>query len=152
MVEFGVTNLHSFSKRQQFVKRKIIEKNKNELLEQAKGYKKICSQQLSEEVYEVKPYLYKLNLRQSQMRLKLRASMTPTVRMNFKNDPQFTRELWVCPDCRDPGSAVGSPDTESHIMTTCPANEALREKKDFSDDRQLVDFFMEVINRRQSCS
>ena len=130
--------------------RKIIEKNRNELLEQTKGYKKICFQQLSEEDYEIKPYLFKLNLRQAQLRLKLRASMTPTVRMNFKNDPQFARELWVCPDCRDPGSAMGSPGTEVHIMTTCPANEALRVKKDLSDDRQLVEFFTEVINRRQS--
>ena len=45
---------------------------------------------------------------------------------------------------------MGSPETESHIMYDYPANEVLRGTKDLNDDKQLVEFFQAVINRRLS--
>lgn len=152
LAEFGVTDLEVYSKSQwkKLVREKINEKNKNELLEEVKKYKKLSYEQLSKEEYERKPYLHMLTLINSQLRMKLRGMMTPTVRMNFKNDPLFAQEMWSCPDCRVPGSASGTPDTETHIMVACPANEALRGNRDLTNDRELAEFFRAVIERRQS--
>ena len=93
LAEFMVTDIISFTKKQWklFIKKRIEEKNKYELLEQIKGYKKLCYEELSKESYEVKEYFFKLNVQQVRMKHKLRSRMTPTVRMNFSWDPQFTR-------------------------------------------------------------
>ena len=73
--------------------------------------------------------------------------MTPTVKMNFQSDSEFTRELWTCPDCSVPGDVAGSRDTQQHIMV-CTGYEALRQDKDLSTDKGIVSYFQQVMKQR----
>ena len=65
-------------------------------------------------------------------------------------DPRFTRDPWVCPDCVTPEDPIGMRDTQEHIIMACPANADLRVGRDLTEDKDLVEFFQEVISRRQS--
>ena len=74
--------------------------------------------------------------------------MTPTVKMNFQSDKQFSRNLWACDNCainRD----IGVRDSQTHILI-CPGLENLREGLDLSEDKDLVDYFQAVIKQRSS--
>ena len=65
--------------------------------------------------------------------------MTPTVKMNFKNDPTFKRQLWVCD--------ATEKDTQLHVMS-CTAYEDLRSHLDLDNENDLVIYFSLVIKRR----
>ena len=58
-------------------------------------------------------------------------------------NPIYTRELWECNEC----SQI---DTQSHILMTCPGYQHLRVNKNFDNDHDLVKFFQQVIDLRES--
>ena len=62
---------------------------------------------------------------------------------NFSKDKRFARSEWLC-KCGD------SKEEESHLMSgNCRVyGEIRRNYSDLSDDKQLVDFFNEVLSRR----
>ena len=75
--------------------------------------------------------------------------MTPTVKMNFPSDEEFTKQLWACSGCDSVGGeGIGSRDTQQHIMV-CPGYAELREGIDLENDRDLVKYFSKVIKQRQ---
>ena len=76
--------------------------------------------------------------------------MTPSVQMNFQSDKGFKENLWTCEGCRYlPG--IGFRDTQQHILI-CPGYEKLRSGRDFSCDRDLVEYFRQVLLQRMSDS
>ena len=105
---------------------------------------------------ELKSYMVNLNLHDARMRFKIRAQMTPTIQMNFKNDPAFKANLWTCSGCyprtkHTVTEQTRTDDTQSHVLI-CDSYADLRKDKDLSDDKDLVDFFVAVISRRMKDS
>ena len=124
-----------------FVKLKIAEMNANEILCQMESYKKIHRNDFEDSVHKVQPYLKDLNVAEARFRFKIRSCMTPTIRMNFQNDEDFSKKLWMCPGCNN------RLDTQAHVMT-CPAYSQLREDRDLSKDKDLVAYFSDVVRLR----
>ena len=81
-----------------------------------------------------------LNLPEARMKFALRSKMTRTVQMNFKGDTGYTRNHWKCDDCY-------MPDTQEHIIR-CPSYQHLRTGKDLSSDKDLVQYFRNVLSLR----
>ena len=55
------------------IKEKIKEKNRRDLLEQIKGYKKLSFNKLSKEPFEKKKYFDELTLEQSRIKFRLKS-------------------------------------------------------------------------------
>ena len=69
--------------------------------------------------------------------------------MNLKRDKKFVAEAWTCPACRVPWdpAQLGCEDTQDHVVR-CEAYRDLRANKDLGCDRDLVEYFRQVIERR----
>ena len=151
LVQHGIVQIKNYSKAQwkSLVKNHIREMNKNNILQQIvhEEYKKVDIEQMKNDSFYMKPYMKDMNVHDA--RFKLNAFMTPTVKMNLQSDSEFTRELWTCPGCSEPGDVTGSRDTQRHIMV-CTGYENLREDKDLSTDKGLVSYFQQVIKQRQN--
>ena len=130
-----------------FVNRKISELNEKEILAMMKSYKKIDAEDYTNESCKIHPYLKALNSKDARMRFKLRAKMTPTVKMNLMSDPAFSENLWTCDGCPEVNILDRRRDTQSHILT-CEGYSDLRINKDLDSDKGLVDYFDAVIKRR----
>ena len=134
------------------VNTKIREMNRDDILQQMKKpYKKISYVDHMDQELQLQPYLVSLNISDARLRFKLKTGMTPTVRMNFPSDPEFSRQLWTCPGCSegkpDQDIVVGYRDTQTHILS-CEGYEDLRENKDLACDKDLVTYFSLVIKKR----
>ena len=103
---------------------------------------KIDYKQLENDPFQAQPYLSNMKLSQARLRFKLNSFMTPTVKINFMSNEQYRRENYSCWDC-------ASIDTQSHIKT-CFSYEELRRGKDLEDDVDLVNYFQQLIDKRQS--
>ena len=143
LARFNIVNIKSFSKLKwkNIVKTKIIELNKSDLLSKMSTLNKLNNKLLSEEKYEMKPYFRELNVMEARLKFRIRSSMVPSVKMNFSSDKKFQQELWECQHC-------AYIDTQSHIISSCPAYEQLRINKNLENDKDLVQFFKEVLQMR----
>ena len=74
------------------------------------------------------------------MKFAIRTKMTRTVQMNYKGDPGYTKNHWKCKDCF-------TPDTQEHVIR-CPSYQHLRTGKDLSSDKDLVQYFGNVLRLR----
>ena len=63
----------------------------------------------SEETYELKEYIKKMNMHDARIKFQLRSKMFPC-KNNFKNDPENTASKWLCKVCMQV-------DSQSHILT-----------------------------------
>ena len=153
LARFGLDNLCHLSKFQfkSRVKAKIRELNKNKLVEKVRAqYKKIDLEKFANDDHKLKPYFKSLSVIEARLRFKIASSMTPTVKMNFQSDKQFSRNLWTCENCASTScSDIGVRDTQTHILL-CPGLTNLREGFDLSKDKDLVDYFQAVIKLRSS--
>ena len=154
LTKAGIQNVESYSKPQwkALVKRFCKKLNEDDLLVQIKQYKKLDFNELKAEKCEMKKYMTDLNLFNARLRFKIRAQMTPTIQMNFKNDPVFKANLWVCLGCDMRGKdklAPVSQDSQTHVLS-CAGYADLRKDKDLSDDKDLVEYFSAVIARRMN--
>ena len=158
LVEAGLIDVDKYSKpRWKSVVNRLCRKlNEDDLLNQIRNYKKLEYSDLKKEHCELKSYMVNLNLHDARMRFKIRAQMTPTIQMNFKNDPAFKANLWTCSGCyprtkHTVTEQTRTDDTQSHVLI-CDSYADLRKDKDLSDDKDLVDFFVAVISRRMKDS
>ena len=154
LIEAGVKDVEKYSKYQwkALVNRLCRKLNEDDLLDQMKNYKKLEYDELKNEHCEMKSYMVSLNLYNARLRFKIRSKMTPTIQMNFKNDPVYKANLWTCLGCaRSKDTAVdpACKDTQAHVLA-CEGYEDLREGKNFDDDKDLVEYFSAVIRRRMS--
>ena len=136
----------------QFVKTEVLKANKVDILNlMKKPYKKISYTDHVQEEFHRQPYLKTLNIPDARLKFKLKTGMTPTVRMNFPSDAEFARQLWTCTGCSEdnaePATVEGMRDTQAHILI-CPGYTDLREDKDLSSDKGLVDYFRLVMKKR----
>ena len=149
LVRFGLENLTNFSKSQfkRKVKAEIRELNKIKLIEKVESaqYKKIDLNKFRNDDHNLKSYFKDLSVTDSRLRCKI--IMTPRIKMNFQSDRIFTRNMWVCENCSS-DSEFGVRDTQNHVLLFCPGLAHLREGKNLSEDRDLVDFFKAVIQLR----
>ena len=149
--EFGINNIQSYSKYilKKILKAKFVQKNKSELLDAAKKYKKISPESLSQEEFGVHAYFKTLTVSQSRLRFRLHARMTPRVAMCYKSDRRYMEMGYQCVACREVGEPVSqeTQDTEEHIMS-CLHYSDLREDIDLNTDQGIVKYFQRVISRR----
>ena len=142
LVEFDIMKITDYTKLQwkRLIKNKILMKNRNDLLEKMKKYKKIDYKCMSDENFELKPYFKNLHLSQARDKFRIRSFMTRTVKLNFVSDKKFAADLWSCWHCQ-------SIDSQAHVRI-CPAYEHLRIDKDLDNDIHLVQYFRDVIKMR----
>ena len=148
---FDITDISSYSSYQwkKIIKTKIRQKNRYELLEKMKLYKKHKYNDHCNDEFKTQSYFYQMNVHNARMQFKIKASMIPTVRMQYMNDPVFARQLWTCPDCADPQDTCGGKmDSMAHVLD-CPAHEDIREDLDMESDEGVVEYFKEVVKRRE---
>ena len=65
------------------------------------------------------------------------------VKINFKGDPRFKREAWMC-KCKK------TVESQKHVLLYCDEYEKLREGVDFGKDKDLVNYFREVLATREA--
>ena len=63
------------------------------------------------------------------------------LKANFKNKPAFRKYGWICEGCQK------EVETNAHVMS-CETYTLIREGKDLKKDKDLVDFFREVLKLR----
>ena len=73
--------------------------------------------------------------------------MTPTIKMNFPSDVIYAQSMWKCSGCQDT-SDLGNRDTQQHVMS-CLGYEKFRKDKDLSIDKDIVQYFKEIIQNRE---
>ena len=67
--------------------------------------------------------------------------MTRYIKMNYKNDPKYSKTLWKCEAC-------SNIDSESHILR-CKEYEDLRDGKDLQNNQDLCEYIQKVIKIRE---
>ena len=134
---------------------------KTELLEDAKKYKKISYEELSEEPFERKEFFNALDLEGARLKFRISSHMVDSVRSHFPSKYRARNKPLSCPSCSnnhisddekpDEDDLRNSPrDDLNHIMTKCIKYEEMRINRDiFSSDSDLVDFFKDVLEYRQ---
>ena len=149
LINSEVTHVENFSKHEwkHLVKKKMKEENKEDILDQMKGSKKLPVDQLKTEPFSMKSYLSELNMEDARLRFKINSGMTPTVKMNFKSEPEYTRDMWRCSGCLTEDNPMGNRDTQLHVMV-CPGYEDYRKDKNLADDKDIVEYFKLVIDHR----
>ena len=123
-------------------KKRILEQNRKDILEIVKKYKKLNYGMLSKEKFETKSYLREMSTVDARLKFSLRSRMTRTVQTNFKGDPKFSKNRWLCVEC-------GNIDTQEHIME-CHKYSDLRLGMNLKNDDDLVKYFRKVISLRES--
>ena len=101
-------------------------------------YSKLDHIETEKENFEAKPYLQELNLVQARTKFKLRSRMLE-VKNNYKGEYRKTNLL--CEGCKT------SIETQDHVLF-CPFYSDLRQDIDLSCDKDLVNYYREVMNIR----
>ena len=150
MIKSEIMNFQMYSKQQwkTCVKNSIRREIETDLREKMNTYKKLQVGDFVSENFAAKDYLRLLNLADVRWKFKLRSSMTPTIKMNFKTDKKFAAQLWKCEGCAKL-SQSGNLDTQQHVLW-CEGYADLRVDMDLDNDQHLVAYFRSVISRRQN--
>ena len=160
LVEFGICfdQIATFSKYswRKLVKAKIFERNKCELIQMSRKYKKIDQENLSKESFSIKPYFKNLNVSQSRFKFRLNSRMT-NLANNYHRMEKYRRIGYACVGCSGGNGAGGvgggnnkppNLDTTEHVVI-CNAYSDLRIGRDLSNsDHDLVSYFQAVLSRR----
>ena len=136
--------MRSYSKNQfkRELNKRIEEKNLSDLLRQIKSYKKLNHKELSEEVYELKPYTVNLPLYQARYMMRLQAQVFKSIKFNFQSDVIFSSENWLC-ECQ---KAIQS---QQHLKI-CEQYADLRRKHSLLEDQGLVAYFDKTFRQKES--
>ena len=97
--QMGNPNLISISKARfkKIVRNFINEKNRQDLLEDIKQYKKLSYEKLKDEKYERKPYFHTLNLEETRVRFRVSNNMVQNFRKNYPG--KFKGKSLSCQYC-----------------------------------------------------
>ena len=126
----------------------IAQKNRDELLDKVKTYKKLSFDELSKEKYEKKSYFTELDLENVQMNFKIRSKVVPTIRKNFPS--KYRERSLTCQSCKSlhPPLSIPPEDSQSHLILECPAFENLREGRDMMNPLHLAEYFRAIVQHR----
>ena len=122
------------------VKSNILKQSQKNIQSEFSNYSKLMDKNLEKENFQLKDYVKNMKLRDARTNFRIRSGMI-NAKMNRKNDPKYALELWKCDDCF-------SMDSQAHIVW-CPAYAALREGKDLKNDRDLVEYYQQVMKIRE---
>ena len=81
------------------------------------------------------------------MMFKIKSFMVPQVKLNYPSDPQYTKDRWTCYDCADEKVGPTMICSQPHVLV-CEGHADLRVGVDLQEDRNLVQYYREVISRR----
>ena len=116
-----------------------IEKKNEELLRTQANGKTKC-ERLQKETYGKKSYISQSKLKEVKEVFKARWGLFPFAG-NYSNDRRFARNNWRC--------RCGEREVEGHL-TRCPVYDDISLRyNDLSDDQQLMEFYQEVLRRRE---
>ena len=87
----------------------------------------------------MKEYLRNPNINEARTQFEMKTIMIK-VKTHFWGDKKFSHDLWRCNDCR----AI---DTMAHVLH-CPAYQSLRTGKDIENEKDVVKYYMEVMEWR----
>ena len=119
----------------------IHKKNKDDILNLIKPYKKLSYEKIINEEYGQKTYMKNMNVSQARTFFAIRAQTLRTVQMNFKHKPEYVLNQWKC--------SCGEDDIQSHLPH-CLSYEHLREGLNLEEsDHDLVLYFQRVIRERE---
>ena len=154
--EWNLNNIEVYSKVQfkKILNKFIYHKNRDELLEWMKGYKKINFYECKEKPHKMQDYFEKLNVKETRMKFRIDSFLVPTIRENFKSNKKYKAENWLCPDCtpecltvspHPPGDLSLYPvtfhgDSQEHAYV-CRGNRDLRQGRDLNKTKDQVKFF-----------
>ena len=156
--DIGVSDLADISKGiwKRRVMKYVREKQRRELLEEVKNYKKLKHEELCKEKFEEKSFLKTLSLENARMRCKVFSGVIPTVRTQFSR--KYSPRSLSCPACtasdtapptHEPTRHSTPQDTTEHILIFCDAYNDLKDEDfDHNDDRMIAKFFRKVVQRR----
>ena len=123
------------------LKRAILRENEKELKEDMKKFKKLKESELINERFGIKKYIIELRTNDGRALFKHRCKMTRYVKMNYKNEPNYSRSLWKCENC-------AKIDSESHILW-CTEYSELREGKNLKENKDLAKYLQKVLKLRE---
>ena len=173
--EFGMLNFEQYSKYtwKKELKRKILLRNHQDIIAmcERENYSKVNIDTIRDAPFKVSDYFMTLNVDDSRLRFKTLSRMTPSVASNHSSSRKFREKGLLCVGCAPlslppslpPGTSSdpdrqtgterhrqGTRDTEEHIMYECSAYADLRNFESLrgAGDKQIVDFFKSVIQRR----
>ena len=86
-----------------------LKANENELRSEIMKSKKLKDSELLKDGFGIKNYINELSLQESRILFKHRCKVTQYVKMNFRNDKNYSKDLWKCNKC-------GNIDTESPLL------------------------------------
>ena len=107
--------------------------------EKLQSYDKL--ENLKEEEFGQKDYLKTLTMEEARMFFRVRTKMVKC-KLNQSSDPRNRASLWRCSGC-------GYIDSQTHILH-CPSYQDLREGKDLNSDRDVANYFKEVLKLRDT--
>ena len=143
----GREKLYSMSKYQwkKEVGRFIDVKNRNDLLQDIKKYKKLDYKECEKETFGRKQYFQNLDLEGVRARFRISSKMVPTIRKNFPR--KYQNQTFTCQACSNLQEEKCL-DTQDHVLTACSAYSDLRNEFNLNEDKDLVVFFRNVLERR----
>ena len=153
------------------IKKKMQEYDRRKMIEMSMKYKKIDYDSFSKDDFKLKDYIKELPVDSARMKFKIVSHMTPLA-MNQKSVKKYRERGWVCLGCRslsvgggdggdegeegnipDLGEGEGAPlETDDHVINHCLAYADLRAGKQLLRDRDIVEFYAQVLERRKNLS
>ena len=123
------------------------DKNRREILQDIKNYKKINYDELVEDKFERKSYFSEMNIENSRIMFKIKSQVLPTIRKNFPR--KYRADSLLCPSCRNLDLTSQKKDSQKHLITECPAFDDFRVNRDLkNNDLDIVEFFKDVMEYR----
>jgi hypothetical protein len=95
---------------------------------------------LSEEKFEMKEYIKTNKIQDSRTLFQAKSKMMRSVKMNYKNHPEYLKTNWSCSGC----SLV---DSQEHLLW-CDSYAHLREGLDLAKDDDLVRYYRKFLRIR----
>ena len=145
LAEFEVFDVTKFSKKRWkvFVNDKILQKNRNFLLEGIKKYKKLDFNSLSLEEFGLKDYFFSLNLSDSRLNFRVRSKCVNTCQSHFPSKSEYVMNSFQCPQCSELEI-----DQLSH-WHQCYFFKNMMEKVNTKDEKSVLIFYRSAIKFRQ---
>ena len=180
LAELGITDITAYTKYQwkRTMKYHFFMRNKNQLIEMSKKYKKIDSDELAKEDFRMKSYFKSLNTQSARLQFKINSKMTPRVASNFHRDPKYRSIDYLCVGCsvakKSQGGSVrvgggvargvdgGEAETvageggvtlnksldSEDHILRCLSYQDLRQNLDLNKQSEMLKYFQLVIERR----
>ena len=138
-----VFDVKSFSKRdwQRFVRRKILDMNRDFIVENSRKYKKIDHISMACEEFGIKEYFSNLNLHDSRLKFRERSKCLPSCRIDYPSDKDNIKAAFKCYDCDEI-------DSGSLHWQSCSGYEHLRRNRNLQSDVELCGYYRDIIKLR----